>query len=261
MRTSTHGRLFVLFGALVSAAVVIWAIPAMTSEDKEWPLSLELIWETPEKGEPVLPAGFPPPEIKAAFEDTSIPEEDKEWVLNNIRVWAAYKTKQLWLDDGSTRDIPVVQPGDRLRTFTVYASRNKKYWLARAMRIEGPEIPPEPEPPPGGTPTPQFGEAKSARLNAQWQQKAHWREVYMDVTGRIYWEKEFGPYDTHLEDSYRGGVTAYVSDDGEVVVKKTGGTGWFCDKAGSCVKREFVWWAGGPIGRRVNVCSTFGDKP
>jgi hypothetical protein len=229
-------RTLIVVAAIAGAA---WLSLANSSADEEeWPLSLELIWETPEKGAPVFVDGFPPPEIKAAFEDTSIPEEDKEWVLNNIRVWAAYRAKKLWLDDGSTMEIPVVEPGDRLQTFTIFSSRNKKYWLVRAMRFEGPEIPPEPEPPAGGKPTPEFAEAKSARLTAQWAQKAHWREVFMDVEGRIYWEKEFGPYDTHLEDQWYGEVVAHISDDGEMVVKIGARKGWFCGKAGECVERD-----------------------
>ncbi|MBN1425615.1 hypothetical protein JXA88_13755 [Candidatus Fermentibacteria bacterium] len=223
-------------GLVVAGIMMVAAVSVLAEE--EWPLRLEEIWQTPGEGEEVFAEGFPPPEIKAVLADTSIPQEDKEWLLNQIRHWAAYRTKQLWLDDGTTMDIPAVRPGDKVRSFTVYASRNMKYWLVRVMRIEGPEVPPEPAPPPGGGLTPEFGEAKSARLNAQWQQKAHWREVYMDVEGRIYWEKEFGPYNTHLEYEWYGDVVSHISDDGEVVVKIGARRGWFCGKAGECVERN-----------------------
>jgi hypothetical protein len=199
-----------------------------------------LIWETPEKGAPVFVDGFPPPEIKEVLADTSIPQDDKEWLLNNIRVWAAYKTKQLWLTDGSTMEIPAVRPGDKVSTFTVYTSRNKKYWLVRAMRIEGPGVPSKPPNPTSREEArdPEYWEKMNTWHTAQSAQKAHWREAFMDVEGRIYWEKEFGPYDTHLEDQWYGEVVAHISDDGEVVVKIGARKGWFCGKVGECVERD-----------------------
>ena len=226
-----------LQGYTIVVLLIITSGATLATEGEEvWPLRLEPIWETPEKGEPVFAEGFPPPEIKAVLADTSIPDEDKEWVVNRIRLWAAYRTKRLWLDDGSAGDIPVVQPGDEVQVFTIYKSRNLKYWLARAMRFEGPDIPPKPPNPTSREEAqdPEYWEEMNAWHAAQCAQKAYWREVLMDVDGRIYWEKELGPYDTQLEGGWIGDVAAYISDDGENVVLR-GGSQYliFCDKDGT----------------------------
>ena len=44
----------------------------------------------------VGPEGFPPPEIKQILLDKDIPQEDKDWLLNSLRIEIARRDKVLY---------------------------------------------------------------------------------------------------------------------------------------------------------------------
>jgi len=77
----------------------------------------------------VGPEGFPPPEIKQLLKDKDIPQEDKEWLLNSLRIEIARREKVLYTNDGKTIKLP-----DDLQSIST--SKNLKYMIVYAAHTD-----------------------------------------------------------------------------------------------------------------------------
>jgi len=83
-------------------------------------ITLELLYKK-EFGElTVGPEGFPPPEIKQILLDKDIPQEDRDWLLNSLRIEIARREKVLYPDDGRAISLP-----EDLRH--IFATQNMRY--------------------------------------------------------------------------------------------------------------------------------------
>jgi len=99
------------------------------SAQAEPAIKLELIYKK-ELGELMVgPEGFPPPEIKQVLKGEDIPQEDKDWVLNSLRLEIARREKVLYTNDGNA----IKLPGDLQGIST---SKNLKYMIAHAANID-----------------------------------------------------------------------------------------------------------------------------
>jgi outer membrane protein assembly factor BamB len=77
----------------------------------------------------VGPEGFPPPEIKEILLDEDIPQEDKDWLLNSLRIEIARREKALYTDDGKMIQLP-----DDLQS--IWTSKNMKYMVVYAAHYD-----------------------------------------------------------------------------------------------------------------------------
>ncbi|MBE0433764.1 hypothetical protein IBX73_09930 [candidate division WOR-3 bacterium] len=91
-------------------------------------VTLELVYKK-EFNEIISADGFPPPEIKQILKDKDIPQEDKDWLLNSLRIEIARKEKMLYTNDGRTIKLP-----DDLQSITT--SKNLKYMIVYAAHTD-----------------------------------------------------------------------------------------------------------------------------
>jgi len=96
--------------------------------------SIRLIWKT-SGNEKVFSEdeGFPPQKIKEELERNDAPEEDKEWLLNALRMIAVRKERVLYTNDGEAIDLPK----DNLLRWHIITSKNKKYVMLCPVRLRG----------------------------------------------------------------------------------------------------------------------------
>jgi len=88
-------------------------------------MKLELLYKK-EFGELMVgPEGFPPPEIKQILLDKNIPQEDKDWLLNSLRIEIARREKVLYANGGES-----IKLLDDLQSITT--SKNLKYMIVLA---------------------------------------------------------------------------------------------------------------------------------
>jgi hypothetical protein len=69
-------------------------------------IKLELVYNKQLDEMMVGSEGFPPSEIKQIFKDKEIPQEDKNWLLNSLRIEIARNEKILYTNDGKTIKLP-----------------------------------------------------------------------------------------------------------------------------------------------------------
>lgn len=91
-------------------------------------VTLELLYKK-EFNEIISADGFPPPEIKQILRENDIPQEDKDWLLNSLRIEIAKRKKILYTNDGE-----VVQLPDDLKSITT--SDNLKYMIVYAAHYD-----------------------------------------------------------------------------------------------------------------------------
>ncbi|MBE0433705.1 PQQ-like beta-propeller repeat protein [candidate division WOR-3 bacterium] len=113
--------------------LIISTIPIYGQEEDlsqvESEIELKLLYKK-EFGELMVgPEGFPPPEIKQILKDNDIPQEDKDWLLNSLRIEIARKEKVLYTNDGKTIQLP-----DDLQS--IWTSKNLKYMVTYAAHYD-----------------------------------------------------------------------------------------------------------------------------
>jgi hypothetical protein len=118
----------------LTAIIALMAINGLYAQGKDTAqeqseIKLELVYQKP-FDEIVGPKGFPPPEIKRIIEEKSIPQEDRGWLLNNLRIEIAKKEKILYTNDGEAINLP-----KDLKS--IAASKNLKYMVVYAEHDEG----------------------------------------------------------------------------------------------------------------------------
>jgi len=92
-------------------------------------ITLELLYKK-EFGELMVdPEGFPPPEIKQILLDKNIPQEDKDWLLNSLRIEIARREKVLYTNDGKAIRLPKDLQ-------SISSSRNLKYMIVYAAHYD-----------------------------------------------------------------------------------------------------------------------------
>lgn len=206
-------------------------LPQQTGEIK-----LELAYQK-SFDEIIGPEGFPPSEIKAILNRDDIPQEDKDWLLNSLRIEIAKRKKILYTNDGNA-----VQLLDDLQAITT--SKNLKYMIVYAAHTDYVGLTAE-----------EVKELKDKWLKAfknydQWRAKfekatTHSKEAYKD--SMYYWleirdnlerrlsniqqnKKEYKRYicvetksGTILWENSDIPKIPYISDDGKAVVATPGG--------------------------------------
>ena len=93
--------------------------------------SIRLIWKT--SGEEKLfseDEGFPPHKINEELKSSDAPEEDKEWLLNALRIIAVMREKVLYTNEGEAIELP----RDGLLRWRVTISKNLKYFMLCPLR-------------------------------------------------------------------------------------------------------------------------------
>lgn len=91
-------------------------------------IKLELIYQK-NFDEIIRPKGFPPEEIEVILNRDDIPQEDKDWLLNSLRIEIAKRKKILYTNDGKTVQLP-----DDLKSITT--SDNLKYMIVYAAHYD-----------------------------------------------------------------------------------------------------------------------------
>jgi hypothetical protein len=230
-------------------------------------VKLELIYQK-NFDEIIGPNGFPPPEIKQILKDKDIPQEDKEWLLNSLRIEIARREKVLYTNDGKTIKIP-----EDLKSIT--ASKNLKFMIVYAAHTDY-----------GGLTAEEVKKLRDEWLKAfenydQWRVKyeqatTHSKEIYKD--SMYYWLKIRDNLERRLSNiqknkkEYKRFICVetksgkilwensnipkvpYISDDGKAVVATPGG-----GEYGHIVTSVFFYDENGQFVKEVdNLCGSSG---
>jgi len=110
-----------VFLSLLGISVAKWG-----KDYRKQTYSIRLVWKT--SGEEKLfsgEEGFPPQKIKEELERNDAPEEDKEWLLNALRIIPVRKERVLYTNDGKAIDLPK----DDLLRWVIVTSKNNKYLM------------------------------------------------------------------------------------------------------------------------------------
>ncbi|MEO0189459.1 MAG: hypothetical protein ABIL70_07745 [candidate division WOR-3 bacterium] len=123
-------RKFILTTVIALFVVSVWLYAQEKDTAQGEPkVKLELVYKK-ELGELMAgPEGFPPPEIRQILEDKEIPQEDKDWLLNSLRIEIARREKVLYINDGKAIKLP-----DDLQSITT--SQNLKYMIVYAAHTD-----------------------------------------------------------------------------------------------------------------------------
>ncbi|MEO0095688.1 MAG: WD40 repeat domain-containing protein [candidate division WOR-3 bacterium] len=123
-------RKFILTTVIALFVVSVWLYAQEKDTAQGEPkVKLEIIYKK-ELGELMAgPEGFPPPEIRQILEDKEIPQEDKDWLLNSLRIEIARREKVLYINDGKAIKLP-----DDLQSITT--SQNLKYMIVYAAHTD-----------------------------------------------------------------------------------------------------------------------------
>lgn len=158
---------------------------------------VEIIWRKPiEERFDFEKEGFPPG-IKAELTRKDVPKEDKEWLMNSVRITVASHEKVLITDDGK-----VIQLPKDIKKVTT--SRNLKYMLFH-IREENPEVKERYD---WYKSLPALEQIEVSKQKPEFLRKPRYffEFLYMDNTGRNLWTRKDMP------------GRAYISDDGKTVV-------------------------------------------
>ena len=172
--------------------------------------SIRLIWKT--SGEEKLfsgEEGFPPLKVKEELKRNDAPEEDKEWLLNTLRIIVATQERVLYTNDGEAIDLPK----DNLLRWYIVTSKNKKYLMLCPMRLHGEArgmVSDMARLKPPGPVFDFFGAEKVEKAKRDWEEYLSREKesayILMDYGGNELWRRTAMP----------GGI--YVSDDAKSVV-------------------------------------------
>ena len=99
------------------------------SVEVESAIELELIYRQEFADLTAGSEGFPPARIKQILLDKVIPQEDKDWLLNSLRIEIARRERVLYTDDGKSIQLP-----DDLQSIST--SKNMKYMVVYAAHYD-----------------------------------------------------------------------------------------------------------------------------
>lgn len=117
--------------ALMAISIGLYAQEKETAQEEPVQIEeieLELVYQKT-FDEIIGPKGFPPEEIKAILNRDDIPPEDKDWLLNSLRMEIAKRKKILYTNDGKAVQLP-----DDLKS--IITSDNLKYMIVYAMHFD-----------------------------------------------------------------------------------------------------------------------------
>jgi len=246
----------ILLSAIIAFLAINLGLYGQDTAQVEQKVKLELVYKKDFNELMVGAEGFPPPEIKQILKDKDIPQEDKDWLLNSLRIEIARRERVLYTNDGKAIKLP-----DDLQSIST--SQNLKYMIVYAAHTDY-----------GGLTADEVKKLREDWLDAykrysQWQtryEKAeeNTRRAFMDsmhywlkisdslnecirlternkkeykkficmetASGRVLWEKE--NMDRHI----------HISNDGKTTIVVPGGfilntTAFFYDEFGNEVKK------------------------
>ncbi|TET46465.1 hypothetical protein E3J62_04130 [candidate division TA06 bacterium] len=120
----------------ISTVLVFLSLPGVSvakwgKDYRKQTFSIRLIWKT--SGEEKLfteDEGFPPRNVKEELERNDAPEEEKEWLLNALRIIAVMREKVLYTNEGEAIELP---KDGRLK-WRITISKNLKYFMLCPLR-------------------------------------------------------------------------------------------------------------------------------
>jgi outer membrane protein assembly factor BamB len=128
----------------IFAIIAMMAISgSLVDGQNESYIKLELLYEKPFADLYSISEGFPPAEIQQILKRDDIPREDKEWLLNSLRLEIARREKILYTKDGDVVQLPLelksIKTSDNLKYMIVYAMHYDCMGYSRedASRIRG----------------------------------------------------------------------------------------------------------------------------
>jgi outer membrane protein assembly factor BamB len=202
--------------AIIAVMAINLGLYAEEKAQAEPKVTLELVYKM-EFNKIISADGFPPPEIKQILKEKDIPQEDKEWLLNSLRIEIAKRKKILYTNDGKAIKLP-----DDLQSIST--SKNLKYMIVYAAHTDY-----------GGLTAEEVKELKDEWLKAfknydQWRAKyekatAHSKEAYKD--SMYYWLKIRDNLERRLSNiqkntKYIKTVICLETEIGRVLWKKEG---------------------------------------
>lgn len=205
-------------------------------------LSLQLVWSTSADDKQIFDEGvFPPPDIEGELKRDDVPEADKQWLLNALRVAAARKDRVLYTDDGRAISLPK----DGLLRWQIATSRNFKYLMLCPQRWDS-EARQELESKASlQPPDPLFFYFGSEKVQQARKDLAEYERLekesdftFMDSEGNELWRRHGLPGRVH------------ISNDGKTVVATHRGhwfgSASFYDSKGESIRKvDFPYGAGG----------------
>lgn len=121
------GRLFLAtIIVFVTMTIGLYAQEEKAQEDPE--MTLELIYKQAFSAL-VGPEEFPPQEIKQILKQEGVPREDKDWMLNSLRIEIAKREGILYTNEGKTIELP-----EDLKSIT--SSKNLKFMIVYASHYD-----------------------------------------------------------------------------------------------------------------------------
>jgi hypothetical protein len=115
--------------SIIAFLAISLGLYAQDTAQAEPKVKLQLVYKKDFNEMTVGPEGFPPPEIKQLLKDKDIPQEDKEWLLNSLRIEIARRKKVLYTNDGKAIKLP-----DDLQSIST--SQNLKYMIIYAAHTD-----------------------------------------------------------------------------------------------------------------------------
>jgi len=197
-------------------------------------MKLELIYKQ-EFSALIGSEGFPPAEIKQILKEKNIPKEDKDWLLNSLRIEIAKRKKILYSNEGKTIELP-----KDLKSITT--SKNLKYMIVYASHTDY-----------GGLTAEKVKELKDEWLKAfknydQWRAKyekatTHSKEAYKD--SMYYWLEIRDNLERRLSNIQKNtkeikAVIFLETETGKVLWKKEGSINTFTGKGDDIVPPSYV---------------------
>jgi hypothetical protein len=124
-------RLVRTLSLVIFVACLLLMATSHAEEEPGQVIQLRLVWSRSAADRVISEeAGFPPLEIRAELERKDVPEADKEWLLNALRITAARNDRILYTDEGRVIELP--QNG--LLRWHIATSKNYKYLMLCPLR-------------------------------------------------------------------------------------------------------------------------------
>ena len=119
----------ILLSAIIAFLAINLGLYGQDTAQVEQKVKLELVYKKDFNELMVGAEGFPPPEIKQILKDKDIPQEDKDWLLNSLRIEIARRERVLYTNDGKAIKLP-----DDLQSIST--SQNLKYMIVYAAHTD-----------------------------------------------------------------------------------------------------------------------------
>lgn len=227
-------------------AVMVVSIGLYAQEDKtqgDFRIRLELVYKR-RLAELIGPEGFPSSGIKQILEQEDIPQEDRDWLLNSLRIEIARRDNTLYTAEGKAIEL-------HEDIETIATSENQKYMLLKIHHLDYGELTAEEVREKVQRLTREAQEASDDQLKSKKykelvefqtevrKKKNEWRKyILMRVDdGKILWVKE---------DREEFAPQFYISNDGKTVIAVPGScffnTAIFYDERANEKKRVMNLW-------------------